>query len=500
MARGPRSSPNWGLSWPPRWATIAAAYRPLRPENPMVAQPNSLAGRDVANVIHPYTNLEQHKTTGPTVIAKGEGVYVYDDSGKKYLEGMAGLWSTSLGFSEKRLVEAAMRQMEKLPTYHIFNGRSNEAMIELAEALLKIAPKGLGKVLFANSGSEANDQAAKIVWFYNNAIGRPRKKKIISRVRAYHGITVFAGSMSGLLPNHTDFDLPVGGVLRADCPSHYLFGLPGESEKAFVDRLVGNLEQMIIREGPDTIAAFIAEPVNGAGGVIVPPRDYFPRVQEVLRRYDILFIADEVITGFGRTGNMFGCETFGIEPDIMTVAKALSSAYLPISATIISEKIAEAITRHSGKLGNFAHGFTYAGHPVSAAVGLETLKIYEERDILSHVRKVGPYLQEKLQALSAHPLVGEARGVGLIGAVHIVADKASRAPLPPAAGIGPLIQQRAMDRGVLLRAAPDAIYVCPPLIITNAEIDELMAALTGALDDGYAEAARRGLTGGGAKG
>jgi len=466
----------------------------------MVAQPNSLAGRDIATVIHPYTNLEQHKTVGPTVIAKGEGVYVYDDGGKKYLEGMAGLWSTSLGFSERRLVDAAIKQMEQLPTYHIFNGRSNEPLIELAEALLRISPKGLGKVLFANSGSEANDQAAKLVWFYNNAIGRPRKKKIISRVRAYHGITVYSGSMTGLAPNHNDFDLPVGGVLRADCPSHYLFGLPGESEKAFVDRLVGNLEQMIIREGPDTIAAFIAEPVNGAGGVIVPPRDYFPRVQEVLRRYDILFIADEVICGFGRTGNMFGCETFGIEPDIMTVAKALSSAYLPISATIVSEKIADALTKHAGKLGNFAHGFTYAGHPVSAAVALETLKIYEERDILSQVRKVGPYLQEKLQALSAHPLVGEARGVGLIGAVQIVADKASRAPLPPAAGIGALIQQRAMDRGVLLRAAPDAVYVCPPLIITKAEIDELMTALSGALDDGYAEAARRGLIGDEVKG
>jgi 4-aminobutyrate--pyruvate transaminase len=458
----------------------------------MASHPNSLAGRDVATVIHPYTNLEQHKIVGPTVIAKGEGVYVYDDAGKKYLEGMAGLWSTSLGFNEKRLVEAAIRQMEKLPTYHIFQGRSNEPMIELAEALLKIAPKGLGKVLFANSGSEANDQAAKVVWFYNNAIGRPRKKKIISRERAYHGITVFSGSMTGLAPNHRDFDLPVGGVLRTDCPSHYLYGLPGESERAFVDRLVGNLEQMIIREGPDTIAAFIAEPVNGAGGVIVPPRDYFLRVQEVLRRYDILFIADEVITGFGRTGNMFGCETFGIEPDIMTVAKALSSAYLPISATVISEKIAEAITAHSGKLGNFAHGFTYAGHPVSAAVGLETLKIYAERDILSHVRQVGPYFQEKLQALAAHPLVGEARGVGLIGAVHLIADKATRAALPPSAGIGPLIQQSAMDHGVLLRAAPDAVYICPPLIITKAEIDELMDALKAALDDGYAEAVRRG--------
>ena len=462
----------------------------------MTSHPNSLAGRDIATVIHPYTNLEQHKIVGPTVIAKGEGVYVYDDSGKRYLEGMAGLWSTSLGFSEKRLVEAAVRQMEKLPTYHIFNGRSTEPTIELAEALLKIVPKGLGKVLFANSGSEANDQAAKIVWYYNNAIGRPRKKKIIGRVRAYHGITVFAGSMTGLQPNHTDFDLPVGGVLRTDCPSHYLYGLPGESEPAFVDRLVGNLEQLIIREGPDTIAAFIAEPVNGAGGVIVPPRDYFPRVQEVLRRYDILFIADEVICGFGRTGKMFGCETFGIEPDIMTVAKALSSAYLPISATIISDEIADAISRHSGKLGNFAHGFTYAGHPVSAAVAVETLKIYAERDIVAEVGKVGPYLQAKLQGLADHPLVGEARGVGLIGAVHIVADKAKRTPLPPAAGIGALIQQRAMDRGVVLRAAPDAIFICPPLIITKPQIDELVAALSAALDDGYQEALRRGLVGG----
>jgi 4-aminobutyrate---pyruvate transaminase len=450
----------------------------------MVAQPNSLAGRDVANVIHPYTNLEQHKITGPTVIAKGEGVYVYDDSGRKYLEGMAGLWSTSLGFSEKRLVEAAVRQMEKLPTYHIFNGRSNEAMIELAEALLKIAPKGLGKVLFANSGSEANDQAAKIVWFYNNALGRPRKKKIISRVRAYHGITVFSGSLTGLPPNHNDFDLPVGGVLRTDCPSHYLYGLPNESERAFLDRIVGNLEQLIIREGPDTIAAFIAEPVNGAGGVIVPPRDYFPRVQEVLRRYDILMIADEVICGFGRTGNMFGCETFGIEPDIMTVAKALSSAYLPISATVISEKIADAITRHSGKLGNFAHGFTYAGHPVSAAVALETLKIYEERDILAHVRLVGAYMQAGLRSHADHPLIGDARGVGLIGALEIVRDKNTRASFDPKAGVGAFLVRRAQHHGVILRNMPgDIVAFCPPLIVTEREIDEMFAGFGKALVD-----------------
>jgi 4-aminobutyrate---pyruvate transaminase len=460
----------------------------------MVAQPNSLAGRDVATVIHPYTNLEQHKAAGPTVIARGEGVYVYDDGGKRYLEGMAGLWSTSLGFSEKRLVDAAISQMERLPTYHIFNGRANEPMIELAEALLKIAPKGLGKVLFANSGSEANDQAAKLVWFYNNAIGRPRKKKIISRERAYHGITVFAGSMTGLAPNHRDFDLPVGGVLRTDCPSHYLFGLANESEGAFVDRLVGNLEQMIIREGPDTIAAFIAEPVNGAGGVIVPPRDYFPRVQEVLRRYDILFIADEVITGFGRTGNMFGCETFGIEPDIMTVAKALSSAYLPISATIVSEKIAEAISAHSGKLGNFAHGFTYAGHPVSAAVGLETLKIYAERDILSHVRRVAPRMQAGIRAHADHPLIGDARGIGLIGAVEVVRDKATKASFDAKAGVAAYLVRRAQHHGVILRNMPgDIVAFCPPLVVSESEIDEMLAGFGRALDDTFAMVRKKGL-------
>ena len=464
----------------------------------MTSHPNSLAARDIKSVLHPYTNLAEHRTTGPTVISRGEGVYVYDDNGRRYLEGMAGLWCTALGFSEKRLVEAATRQMEKLPTYHIFNGRSTEPTIELAEALLKIVPPSLrnGQVLFANSGSEANDQAAKVVWYYNNAIGRPRKKRIIGRVRGYHGITVFAGSMTGQIPNHVDFDLPVGGVIRADCPSHYLYGHKGESETAFVDRLVGNLEQLIERENPATIAAFIAEPVNGAGGVIVPPRDYFPRVQEVLRRHDILFIADEVICGFGRTGNMFGCETFGIEPDIMTVAKALSSAYLPISATVISDTIVEAVTRHAGKLGNFAHGFTYAGHPVSAAVALETLKIYEERDIVGVVREIAPHLQGRLRALGDHPLVGEARGVGLIGALQIVADKATRAPLPPSAGIARFVQERAMERGVMIRAAPDAVYVCPPLIITTSQIDELFEGLHGALDDGYAEAVRQGLVAG----
>ncbi|WP_419898682.1 aspartate aminotransferase family protein [Roseomonas sp. USHLN139] len=459
----------------------------------MTSNPNSLAARDVATLIHPYTNLEKHKESGPTIMARGDGVYVHDDSGKRYLEGMAGLWSTSLGFSEKRLIEAAVRQMEQLPTYHIFGGRSTEPSIELAEALLKIAPKSLSKVLFANSGSEANDQAAKLVWFYNNALGRPNKKRIIGRHRGYHGITVFSGSLTGLPHNHNAWDLPMGPVLRTDCPSHYLYGEPGESEAQFTDRLLKNLEELILREGPETIGAFIAEPVNGAGGVIVPPRDYFPRVQALLRQHDILMIADEVICGFGRTGQMFGCDTFGIEPDIMTVAKALSSAYLPISATLISAPIAEAITGLAGRLGNFAHGFTYAGHPVSSAVALETLKIYEERDIIGHVAEVGAHFQAKLRGFLDHPLVGEARGVGLIGALQLVTDKASRTVLPAAAGIGAMIQAAAMEKGLIVRASPDAVYFCPPLIITKAQVDELFSVVAEVLDIGLAEARRQGL-------
>src|SRR6516225_9318843 len=466
----------------------------------MLDRPNeSLSARDIAYHMHPFTNARRLESEGPFVITRGNGISIYDEQGRDYIDGLAGLWCASLGFSEKRLAEAAYKQMLELPYASTFGQRSHPKVIELAEKLISLMPVPMSKVFFNNSGSEANDTAAKIVWYYNNAIGRPRKKKIIGRMKGYHGITVASGSLCGLPFVHQDFDLPIANIRHTDCPHYWRYGKPGESEDDFSTRMAENLDALIEHEGPGTVAAFIAEPVQGGGGAVIPPRGYFAKVQEVLRKHDVLFIADEVICGFGRTGNMFGCETFGIEPDIMTVAKALSSAYLPISATIISEKMAEAITAHSGKLGNFAHGFTYAGHPVSAAVAVETLKIYAERDILAQVRKVGPYLQEKLQELAVHPLVGEARGVGLIGAVHIVADKAARAPLPPAAGIGPLIQQSAMDRGVLIRAAPDAVFVCPPLIITRAEIDELIETLSAALDDGYAEAVRRGLVGGAVK-
>jgi len=452
----------------------------------MTALPNSTAARDIANLIHPYTNLDRHQEVGPFVITRGDGCFVEDDAGNRYLEGMAGLWCASLGFSEPRLAAAAARQLERLPYSHLFNHRSSDPAIDLAEKLIGLAPAGMSKALFANSGSEANDQAIKLVWYYHNAIGRPEKKKLIGRTRGYHGVTVATASLTGLPTNHRDFDLPIAGVLHADCPSHYLYGEPGESEAAFVDRLVASLESLIEREGPDTIGAFFAEPVQGAGGVIVPPAGYFARVQEVLRRHEILFVVDEVITGFGRTGNLFACETFGLQPDMMTVAKALSAAYLPISATLVSDKIHAAMLAQSRKIGTFGHGFTYSGHPVSAAVALETLNIYEERDIVGHVRAVAPHFQGRLAALAGHPLVGEARGVGLLGALEIVRDKAARAPFDASLGVAAAVQAATLEQGVILRAIGNAIAVCPPLIISNSEIDFLFDALQRGLDKVWA--------------
>ena len=447
-------------------------------------QAASLVEHDLAALAHPYTNLAAHQRTGPLVITRGEGVRVFDTSGNEYIEGLAGLWCTSLGFSEPRLVEAAARGMAKLPFYHSFGGKAPAPTIELAERLIALAPAPMSKVLFANSGSEANDTAIKLVWYYNNALGRPEKKKIISRKRAYHGVTVATASLTGLPANHRDFDLPLDRFLHADCPHHWRFADEGEDEESFASRMAENLERLIVREGPDTIAAMFAEPVMGAGGVIVPPATYFAKIQPILRRYDILLLADEVICGFGRTGNRWGCETFGIQPDMLTCAKALSSGYVPISALLVSEPIWQAMVAESEKIGVFGHGYTYSGHPVAAEVALETLRIYEERDVLGHVRQIAPVLQEGLRALADHPLVGEARGVGLVGALELVQDKRTKASFPPALGVGAYFARRAEAHGLIVRViAGDIVAVSPPLIISVAEIQELLARLSRALDD-----------------
>ncbi|MFI4994245.1 MAG: aspartate aminotransferase family protein [Hyphomicrobiales bacterium] len=449
----------------------------------MTIRPNSMQARDIANVLHPYTNASVHEKEGPLVITGGEGIYVIDDSGNRYIEGLGGLFCASLGFSEERLVEAAIRQLRKLPFYHSFGHKSNEPAIELAERLIALAPVPMSKVFFANSGSEANDTAVKLVWYYHNAIGKPKKKKIISRLKAYHGVTVATASLTGLPNNHRDFDLPISGILHTDCPGFYRFGKLGETEEEFATRCAKSLEDLIEKEGGDTIGAFFAEPILASGGVIVPPKSYYEKIQAVLAKHDILFVADEVICGFARTGNMFGCETFGISPDMMTMAKQLSAAYQPISALMVNEKIYRALVSESEKIGTFGHGFTYGGHPVAAAVALETLKIYEERDILGHVREIAPGFQAHLAALGEHELVGEARGTGLIGTLELVKDKQTRENFDPAMGVALYVGKRAQAHGVITRGMGDNLNLCPPLIITERQIDDLMARIKLALDD-----------------
>ncbi|MET3378944.1 aspartate aminotransferase family protein [Variovorax paradoxus] len=431
------------------------------------------AANDIAAHLHPFTNLAAHPQVDPLVIERGDGIYVQDDQGRRYLEAMSGLWCVSLGFSNARLAKAGSEALHTLPCYHTFNHRSNAAAIALAEKLIAMAPVPMSKVFFANSGSEVNDTAVKLVWYYHNAIGKPAKKKIIARRNAYHGVTVAAASLSGLVPNHRDFDLPIDRILHVDCPHHYRYAEPGETEEAFATRLADALEQRILAEGPDTVGAFIAEPVMGAGGVLVPPATYFEKVQAVLRKYEVLLIADEVICGFCRTGEMFGSTTFGLRPDILTAAKALSSGYVPISAVMVSEQVHAAVAANSGKIGTFGHGFTYSGHPVTAAVALETLRIYEEEKVLAHVQSLAPQFQAGLRRYAGHPHVGEVRGVGLIGAIELAAEPATRTPFDPAMKAGARLAELALQEGLIVRAMGDAVAFCPPLIITPAQIDEM---------------------------
>jgi 4-aminobutyrate---pyruvate transaminase len=448
---------------------------------------SELARKDVANHFHPYTNARAIEKDPPLVIVQGDGVEVIDDTGKRYIEGMAGLWCASLGFSEKRLADAAKRQMDVLPYYHTFSGKAHNVVAELSERLIEIAPTQAlrdGRIVYANSGSEANDTALKIVRYYHNAIGKPLKKKIIARVKGYHGVTLAAASMSGIPVMHQHFDLPIDGILRTLCPHPYQFANEGESPEQFATRCAEELEALILKEGPETIGGFIAEPVQGAGGVIVPPPTYFEKIQPILKKYDILFIADEVITGFGRTGNRFGSETYKLEPDMLTVAKMITSAYVPLSALYVNNKIFQACADASASAGVFGHGYTYSGHPLACAVALETLKIYEERKIVEHVRSVSPTLQNALQRYADHPLIGNTRGVGLIGAVELAENKAARKAFDPKRGVGAYLVRRAQEHGLILRVmAGDIIAFSPPLVITEKQIETLLQRFERALDD-----------------
>ncbi len=458
-----------------------------------VAPPGSLEARDLQSLLHPTTNLVRHAQVGPLALARAKGIYIWGTDGKRYLEGMAGLWCAALGYGEEELVEVAARQMRELSYTHLFAGRTHEPAVALAEELKAMAPFDAGRVFYANSGSEANDSQMKLAWYYRNAVGQPDKKKIISRMKGYHGVTVASGSLTGLPAFHAGFDLPLPMVRHVSCPHHWRLAEPGETEAAFATRLADEIEQLILAEGPDTVAAFIAEPVMGAGGVIVPPETYFEKVGAVLERYDVWLIDDEVICGFGRTGQPFGAQSMGMQPTTMSVAKALSSAYLPISAVVIPEWMYAPIEAESGRVGTFGHGFTYSGHPVASAVALRNLQLMRERNIFEHAAEVGRYLQARLREFEGHPLVGEVRGLGLIAGVELVPDAAQRSAFEPADGVGLYCAERCEHHGLLVRNLGDTIAFCPPLIINTEQVDELIELFGRALADTLEHVRARGL-------
>jgi 4-aminobutyrate--pyruvate transaminase len=452
--------------------------------------PNSAAARDIAYHVHPQTNLRRHQEEGPVIISRGDGVHVYDDAGQRYIDTVAGLWCASLGFSaSERLARVAYEQMRKLGYYHSYRHRAHEASIDLAERLIGLAPVPMSKVLFQCSGSEANDTAIKLAWYYQAAMGRPGKNKIIGRRNGYHGNTIAAVSVSGKPDMHADFGLPLPMMRHTEFPHYYRGHQEGESEEEFASRMADALDRLIVQEGPETVACFFAEPVMGAGGVIVPPKTYFEKIQEVLRRHDVLFVADEVICGFGRTGNWWGSQTFGLAPDMLTCAKALSAAYQPISALMINEKIHQAMLAESDKLGNFAHGYTYAGHPVTAAVALEVLKIYEEMDLPVRAQRLGKRMVDGLRRFAMHPLVGEVVGVGMIAGVELVRDKRTRASYEPAGRAGQVLDRIGRDNGLILRVIGDRIGFAPPFIMTEPEIDDMLARFGRTLDQTHLELA-----------
>ena len=451
---------------------------------------NSNAARDIAHHLHPYTNFKKHESEGPLTIVRGRGVHVIDDDGKEYIEGMAGLWSASLGFDNERIAKVAYDQMRQLPFYHSFNHRSHEPAIDLAEKLLSMAPVPMSKAFFANSGSEANDTVIKMVWYMNNALGRPPKKKIISRIKGYHGVTVASASLTGLPVNHKSFDLPIAGILHTSCPHHYRFAKDGETEEQFATRCAEELDALIQKEGPDTVAAMICEPVMGAGGVIVPPKGYYQKIQAVLKKHDVLLIADEVVTGFGRLGSMFGAQHYAMAPDLITIAKGLTSAYAPLSGVIVSDKACRVLEQGSDALGAIGHGWTYSSHPICAAAGVANLELVDQLGLVENARSVAAYFRDSLaQALADHPQVGEVRGEGLLAAVELVADKADRVFFDPALKVGPRLSAAMLERGVIARAMPhgDILGFAPPLCLTRAEADLIVDATAKAVSRVAAE-------------
>lgn len=454
--------------------------------------PNSWEARDLRAMLHGFSHLGSLRESGPVVIANGEGIYVEDVHGKRYLEGNSGLWNMVVGFDNAELIDAACAQIRKFPAYHAFFGRVSDTAVSLAEKLLEISPVPMGKVFFANSGSEANDTVVKLLWMINRGLGKPERRKILTRRNAYHGVTAVTASMTG--KDYVGaFGLPLEGFLYADCPHYWRHGREGETEAEFSARCARNLEAQIAAEGPETIAGFFAEPVMGAGGVIPPPAGYFAAIQPVLRRYDIPLVADEVICGFGRTGRLWGSQTYDVAPDILVASKCLTAGYFPMAAILVSDRIHDQLLVVAENYEELPHGFTTAGHPVGCAIALKAIDVILEGGVLDNVVAVSPYFQERLRALASHPHIGEARGVGLMGALELVRDKATKAPFPPDRPVSEQIANQALENGLICRPIGQAIVLAPPFIIDGRQIDELFdkleTTLDQVLDDGSARVA-----------
>jgi 4-aminobutyrate--pyruvate transaminase len=440
---------------------------------------------DVDYHFHSQTNLRKHSQSLPLVITRGEGAYVFDENGNNYLESMSGLWCASLGFSDERLVKAATEQLSRLPFYHTFNHRTNDVIAKLAAEISTLVPLENAKVFFASSGSEANDSMVKMAWNYHIARGEPKRRKIISRQKGFHGSTVMGASLSGLPHMHSAFGLPFDCTIHIDCPHYYRNANEGETEEAYTQRLVCGLEAVIEREGADTIAAFIAEPIMGAGGILVPPIGYFENVQKVLKKHGILMLSDEIVCGFGRTGNWFGCETFNFYPDMISCAKGLTAGYLPMSCVAVSGQVYAALEEFGARNGVFGHGFTYSGHPTPAAVALEAIRIYREINLPETAKKLGITLHTELESLERHPLVGEVRGknVGFIAGIELVADKANRTPFSVDENVGAQVEAATRKRGLIVRNMGDVIALCPPFIVTEEDIKTIVYKLGEALNE-----------------
>ncbi len=439
---------------------------------------------DLRSVFHPWTSIAEHRKLGPLVIVGGEGARLRDNRGREYIDGLAGLWCVDVGYGRRELADAIARQARELPYYHSFFSMANQPSIELADRLQQMAPWPVARVFFGLSGSDANDTQFKLVWLYQRLRGRPGKRKIIARQRAYHGITVAAASATGLAAAHEAFGLPLEGFVHVRAPYPYRERKRGQSDAELAAELASELEATIVREGPDSVGAFIAEPVMGAGGVIVPPERYFPAVQEVLARHDVLMIADEVICGFGRLGAPFGSQALGIEPDLVSLAKGLTSGYAPLSACLVTEKIWSVLESQAEALGIFGHGFTYTGHPLCAAAGLANLDVLEREGLFARAAELGVHLQARLLELFAdHPHVGDVRGMGLIGAVELVRDRDTKQAFDAADRFGPRIFRRLLEKGVIIRAIGDVLAFCPPYVISREELDRVLESARETLDE-----------------